>query len=219
MAFCFCRLTLDEAEKIGSLIFGLITVIILIAGYYKFLQNKLRDKQLDIVTELIRQIQQVDWHYLHFNNFDKLPANHRIATLFDIAEMKEFDECENLFFWGIDIELPSEKLLAWDFFNKFYSHPFLPLSIAAPLKKFNFWRQQKNISFDDAKDKKYIAIGRKTVRPKDSYFFYLAEGEMRSAKEFKKTAKELKDAIIGWADKYGLDDLNITTSHIHGSNG
>jgi len=216
MTFCCnCGLSLGDVQKIGSLIFGLITVIILIAGYFKFLQNKLRDKQLDIVTELIKQIQQVDWHYLHFNNFDNLPLQHRIATLFDIAEMNEFDDCDNLYFWGIDIEPIDEKLPAWDFFDKFYSHPFLPTSIANPLKKFTFWRQQKNISFEESKDKKHIAIGRKKVRPENAYFFYLAEGEMKSSKEFKQAANELKDAIIKWADRYGLDNLNITTSHIH----
>jgi len=38
---------------------------------------------------------------------------------------------------------------------------------------------------------------------------------MKSSKEFKQAANELKDAIIKWADRYGLDNLNITTSHIH----
>lgn len=215
IACCYYELSLETIEKIGSLLFGLITVIILVVGYFKFLQNKLRDKQLDVVTELVKQIQQEDWHYLHFNNFSNIPQQHRIATLFDIAEMKEFDECGNLFFWGIDIEPFGEKLLSWDFFYKFYSHPFLPISIAEPLKKFNFWREQKTIPYVGASDKKYIAIGRKKIRPENAYFFYLAEGEMKSCREFRQAAKELKDAIIKWADKYGLNDLNITTSHIH----
>lgn len=215
--YCFCGISLDSIEKIGSLFVGVTTLIILIAGYYKFLENQLRNKQLDVVASLVGQIQQFDWHYLHFNNFEDLPKKHRIATLFDIAEMKEFDECDTLYFWGIDIEPIGEELLSWGFFHKFYSHPLLPTSIAIPLKKFTFWRQQDTISFDNAKEKKYIAIGRKKVRPEDAYFFYLKEGEMRSCKEFKKAAKELKDAIIIWSDKYGLDDLNITTSHIHQS--
>ena len=207
--------SLDTIEKIGSLLIGLVTLIILIAAYRKFLQNQLRNKQHDVFTELVRQIQQMDWHYLHFKNFNNLPLKHRIATLFDIAEMKEFDVCENLFFWGIDIEPIGEELHSWDFFYKFYSHPFLPISIARPLKKFNFWREQKQIQFKEAQDKKYIAIGRKKIIPENAYFFYLSEGEMRSCKGFKQSAKELKDAIIQWADKYGLDDLNITTSHIN----
>jgi hypothetical protein len=210
-----CNLSLDDVEKIGSLIFGLITIIILITGYKKFLQNKLRDKQLDIVTELISQIQQEDWHFLTFNNFENLPLEYRIATLFDVAEMNEFEECDNLFFWGLDIELPGEKLLEWEFFNKFHSHPFLPVSIAIQLKKFSLWQQQERISFDEANKYKYIALGRKASITPGAYFFYFPEGNMYSCKEFKKSAKELKDSIINWAEKYGLDDLNVTTSHIH----
>lgn len=218
-ACCICGVSLDIIEKIGSLFFGLITVIILIAGYFKFLQNKLRDKQLDTVYELIKQIQQKDWHYIHFNQFDNLPSKHRIGTLFDLAEMKEFDECDKLFFWGVDIEPPGEKLLFWDFFFKFYSHPLLPISIARPLKKFNLWKQQNQITYKDAQNMKYIAIGRKEVIPENAYYFYFTEGEMMNCKGFKQATAELKGAIAQWATKYGLDDLNITTSHIHRTDG
>ncbi|MCX6227041.1 MAG: hypothetical protein NTV01_20220 [Bacteroidia bacterium] len=214
-AYCFCGLSLDTIQKIGSLLFGLITLIIVIAGYFKFLQNKLRDKQLDTVYELIKQSQQSDWQYLYFNNFDNLPLKHRIATLFDITEIQEFEECDNLFFWGVDIEPLGENLLSWDFFFKFYSHPLLPISIARPLKKLNLWRQQSHIQYKDAKDKKYIAIGRKKIIPEDAYYFYFSEGEMMSCKGFKQAATELRDSIVQWATKYGLDDLNITTSHIY----
>lgn len=216
---CSCGLYLDAIDKIGSLFIGIITLIILIAGYYKFLQNKLRDRQLDTVYELIKQIQQNDWHYIHFNHFDNLPLNHRICTLFDIAEMKEFDECEKLFFWGIDIEPPGEKLHSWDFFFKFNSHPFLPISIARPLKKFNLWNHQTQIPYKDTQNIKYIAIGRKKIIPENAYYFYFPEGEMMDCKVFKQAATELKDAIVRWATKYGLDDLNITTSHIHRADG
>lgn len=210
---CFGPDIIDTIEKLGSLIIGIITLRILIAGYYKFLQNQLRNKQLEVVTELVRQIQQIDWHYLHFNNFDNLPLKYRIVTLFDIAEMEEFDECDNLFFWGLDIEQSEEDLLSWNFFNKFYSHPFLPISIAKPLKQFSFWEEQKHITYEEAKSKKYISVGRKKIIPNDAYFFYLEKGNMKSGKEFKKLAMELRNAIIKWAEKYGLDDLNITTSH------
>lgn len=212
---CFCGLSLDTIQKIGSLLFGLISLIILIIGYFKFLRNQLRNKQLDTVYELIKQIQQNDWHYLHFNNFDNLPSKHRIVTLFDVAEMKEFDECDNLFFWGVDIEPFGEKLLSWDFFFKFYSHPFLPISIAKQLKKFNLWQEQRHISYEETKGKKYIAIGRKKIIPNDAYYFYFTEGEMISGKGFKQASMELKESIIKWARKYKLNDLNITTSHIY----
>lgn len=214
-ACCFCEPSLDTILKVISLLFGLITLIILIKGYRKFLRNKLGEKQLDAVLELIKRIQQSDWQYVHLNNFDNLSSTRRITILFDIAEMKEFDECDNLFFWGVDYEPQGEELLSWDFFFKFYAHPLLPTSIAKPLKKFNPSRLQKNISYNEVKDKKYIAIGRKRVIQANAYYFYFTEGEMMTCKGFKQAATELRDAIVQWATKHGLDDLNITTSHIH----
>ena len=214
-ACCYCGVSLDTIQKVGSLLFGLITLIILIAGYFKFLQNKLRDKQLDTVYELIKQIQQEDWQYIRFNNFDTF-AKFPTATLFDIAEMKEFDDCDNLFFWGIDIEPSGKKLLAWDFFFKYYSHPLLPISIAKQLNIFNLWRfEQKQISYEEAMKQKHIAIGRKEQIQPYSYYFYFSDGELATCKKFKQATKELKDAITNWAKKYGLDDLNITTSHAY----
>ncbi len=211
----FYGLTFDMIYKIVSILIGLGTLIILIFGLYRFLQNQLRIKQLDTVYELIKQIQQYDWQYLQFNKFDNAPSKSHIATLFDIAEMKEFEECERLLFWGKDIEPIGENLLEWNFFFNFHSHPLLPVSIATPLKKLNLWQQQNHISYDEAKNVKYIAIGRKKIIPQDAYYFYFSEGEMKTCKEFKQSAKQLRDSIIKWSTKYRLNDLNITTSHIH----
>lgn len=213
--YCFSGITFDLIYKIVSLLVVIGTFIILILGYRKFLQNQLRNKQLDTVHELIKHIQQSDWHYLHFNNFDNAPSNSHIATLFDIAAMEEFDECEKLLFWGKDIEPSDEELLSWDFFFKFHSHPFLPTSIAVHLKKFNLWKQQNSIICEKVKNDKYIAIGRKKIIPEQAYFFFFSEGEMKDCSGFKKIARELRDSITEWTKKYGLKDLNITTSHIY----
>lgn len=211
-----CRIDYIEIIlKLMQILLSIATLIILILGYRKFLQNQLRTKQLDTVHEFIKQIQQGDWHYLHFNKYENAPIKTHIATLFDIADMNEFDENSKLYFWGINNEPPEEKLLSWDFFYNFHSHPFLPLSIAEPLKKFSLWRQQSNITVDLVKEEKYIAIGRKKIIPENAYYFFLPDSNLSTCKGFKDACIELRDAIIKWTNKYGLKDINITTSHLH----
>lgn len=205
----------DIILKVTPILLSLATLIILILGYRRFLQNQLRTKQLETVHEFIKQIQQGDWHYLHFNKYENAPSKAHIATIFDIADMDEFDENSKLYFWGIDNEPPEEKLLSWDFFFKFHSNPLLPISIAKPLKKFSLWRQQSNITVDMTKEEKYIAIGRKKTVPENAYYFFLPNSNLSTCKGFKETCIELRDAIIKWTNKFGLKDINITTSHLH----
>lgn len=217
MAFYFHGPPLDSIYKIVSMLVSIGTLAIIILGYNKFLKNQLRQKQLDTIYELIRQIQQTDWNYLQFNKFENVPVNRHIVTLFDIAEMEEFKECEKLLFWGKDNEPSGVELLEWNFFYKFYSHPFLPLSIAVHLKKFNLWRQQNQVSYKQVENERYIAIGRKQIIPQEAYFIYFSEGEMKNCSGFRQIIIDLRDSIIKWTSKYGLNDLNITTSHIYES--
>ncbi len=102
---------LDIVLKIIPILISAVTLTILILGYRKFLQNQLRNKQLDTIYELVKQIQQIDFQYLWLiNPNEPNSAPIRIATILDIAEMKEFDECEKLYFWGIDMERPEIEL-------------------------------------------------------------------------------------------------------------
>lgn len=39
------------------------------------------------------------------------------------------------------------------------------------------------------------------------------EAKMGNGKEFRIICKELRQSIINWAEKYGINDLNITKSH------
>jgi hypothetical protein len=119
-------------------------------------------------------------------------------------------------FSSTDIEPIGEKLLSWDFFFNFHSHPLLPISIAKPLKKLSLWQQQNQITIDKVKDEKYIAIGRKKIIPENAYYFYFPEGNLSTCQGFKQATIELRDAVIKWTKKFGLNDINITTSHLHG---
>lgn len=204
---------IDLAFKSTSLLIGIGTFILVIIGFRTVLRNQLRTKQLDVVYQLIEQIQKTDWQLVHFHNFDPGTPKYLHLTLFDVVEIDEFNTSDKLYFWGIDTEQLDESLFEWQFFFKYYSHPLLPKSIAIALKKFNLWRPQKHIYYDDVKDDRYIAIGRKKNRNKDSYYFYFTEGDLSSCQEFKKSVTELRNEIIKWAKKYKLKDLNITTSH------
>ena len=142
--FCIWNISFDVSIKIITVILGIISIFLAITGYRKFLKNQLVSKQLDVVCELIKQIQQSDWHYFKFHNTkDENKSRPFLGTLFDIAEMEDFNTDAKLCFWCIDSLTPTEdKLHSWDFFMKFYSHPFLPKSIAEELKKFNLRKEQ-----------------------------------------------------------------------------
>ena len=93
--------------EIFKLLFAAITVLLAYLGYRKYLQNKLRDKQLDSVCDLVKQIQQEDFHHIWFNDPGNLKS--KLATLFDIAEMKEFDDYEKWYYFGATVPDNSEK--------------------------------------------------------------------------------------------------------------
>jgi len=202
-------MTFDEFCKLGSLILSIVTVTIAVIGYQKFLQNKLRDKQLDVVCELIKQIQQENFHHIFFNENNKLRQG--LVTLFDVTDMKEFDEFEKWYFFPTD-DNTYENGLDWDFFYKFYSHPLLPKSIANALKKFTL-KDTSVIPYKEIKDTKCIIIGLTNSIPEDKSCMYV-RGDFGNSKAFKIAAIDLKNEIIKWAEEYKIDDLNITDSHM-----
>ena len=103
----------------------------------RYLENKVNAKQLEVIADFVKQIQQIDFLYIDFIdpvNSNTKPIPIGIVTLFDIAEMKGFEDYNELYFWGTDG--PEEKPLhAWDFFFKFYSNPLLPPSIEKVVPK------------------------------------------------------------------------------------
>ena len=210
--------TLDTFHKVSTLFISILTFGFIIYGYMRYLENKVKDKQLEVIADFVKQIQQTDFIYIDFitqDNSKTKPIPIGIVTLFDIPEIEGFEEYNELCFWGVDD--PFEKPLhAWDFFYKFYSNPFLPPTIAEPLKKFNFWQNQKTIKYAEVKKKQWAVLGRKTGYNEDTaYCFYLDGAEISTYGGFKQASKELRDSIINWLAKYGVKDLNITTSHIY----
>jgi len=173
----------------------------------------LRDKQLDVLCDLVKQIQQIDFHYIFFNNPNNLKSG--LATLFDIAEMKEFDEYGRWYYFGANAENTNEKILNWDFFFNFYSHPFIPKAIAIRLKKFNLRNNIFIKPYRDIRDSKCIILGKKQSIKEDTSCLYINDDDMGTCIGFKRAARELKDEIIKWASRYKVDDLNITTSHVN----
>lgn len=212
--------TLENSYYWASIIFYFLSSLIAFfsickayKSYQDYLKNELKNNQLKVVADLVRQIQQEDFLYLSLNGFEANIKKKHIATLFDIADLELFDESKQLYFWHVDSEEDLNSLIKWGFFFKFYSNPFLPISIAIKLREFNSWQTQGGFVFKkQVEGDKYIVIGqKKTYNENSTYFFY--EGKMGNGKEFRLICKELRKSIIDWAEKYGINDINITNSH------
>lgn len=212
--------SLEESYYCASIVFYILSFLIAVASictayksYQDYLKNELKNNQLKVVADLVRQIQQEDFLYLTLNGFGTNIKKNHIATIFDIADIELFDESKQLYFWQVDSDEELNSLINWSFYFKFYSNPFLPKSIALKLREFNTW-QITNVIFKKTLEiEKYIAIGRKrTFNENSSYYFY-TRGKMATGKEFRQICNELRQSILDWAKEYGIDDINITNSH------
>ena len=67
----------------------------------RYLENKVKDKQLEVIADFVKQIQQTDFIYIDFitqDNSKTKPIPIGIVTLFDIPEIEGFEEYNELCF-------------------------------------------------------------------------------------------------------------------------
>ncbi len=188
--------------SIGTLMLGFIV-------YRKFLSKQIKQKQLDVICNLVEEIQNEPNLYF-FNNPVK-PVTSHWYTLIDIAEISILeDNFHKLYLFGNDVE-DTEEVLYWKFFLKYYSNPLLPKRIADNLKPFNITHWE-TIKYAEVKSEKCIIIGRKKSFDFETPCFFIPDSPIMTIEGFRKSVSDLKFSIQDWLNSYGIKDLNITTS-------
>jgi hypothetical protein len=225
---CFCNWNPSDWFSLFGLIISFFTLVLGFFAYKNFLLKQLREKQLQVVCDLINHI-NTEWNDFELKNVSN-PFRMGGSNLFDIAEVSQVTEDTNFYTFSAENEdrfYPSRRIIDsgkydpkdqtfneiifWDFFS-FHNHPLLPISIARVLKKFSIssWSGEKNYG-EVQKEDKYVVMGNKMQR--DNRTRCLFYNDMRTWKEFVTLCKELKTVIIEWGKKNGLDDMNISHSH------
>ncbi|MFA5971607.1 MAG: hypothetical protein WC780_04575 [Lentimicrobiaceae bacterium] len=202
-------MSIEMTISIFSLLVSIGTLTLGFYAYRKFLSKQIKQKQLEVICNLVEEIQNEPNNYF-FNNPGK-SSNSHWYTLIDIAEISELDKYyDKLFLFGKDA-VDTEEVLYWQFFLKYYSNPLLPKKIADKLKPFNITHWQ-TIKFSTIQNEKCVLIGRKKSFDFETPCFFISDSQIRTVKGFRKAASELKSSIQDWLNSYGIKDLNITTS-------
>jgi len=211
-----------------SLLIGTGTLILGIIAYNKFLLKQLREKQLSVVCDFIQQIND-EWNLFKFHNV-KSELRSNWGNVFDIAELPEITENANFYIFSEESEhrfYPNrgvvnngendiqdqrfDEIIFFEFF-RFHNNPLLPKSIANVLKKFSISYPSGTRKYDEIrKEERYVIMGKKKKQDNqtDCHFY----NDKLTWKEYVTLCVQLKEAIITWGEKYGLDDLNVTYSH------
>lgn len=146
-----------------------------------------------------------------FNKGNKSKKGKR-HTLFDIVEMSEFEDFDKLYFWGEEENDQFKQLIFWGGHKKYYPNPILPKSITEPLRKFNL-SNGIAVEYKQIKETNCIIIGRKGMVNDKTPCLSIKKSQIETCSGFRQSCKNLKIAIEKWLEKYGITDLNITTSH------
>lgn len=194
----------------------IISVVILYLGYTNLLRRNIVGKQIDLVCEIIKEIQDETFVL----NYHKNGAySSKELTLFEVAVMYEIQEDNQpIIHYKSDLELFK--------FTKYSNNPLTPPRIANAISNFKSYSQQTFISVNlEPNDYSFVEV---LSKGKNGDFFEYAK-EQRKRNEplkkfsasvsnakalysyiyFKKCAYKLKKEIIKWMRKQGISDLNI----------
>ncbi len=229
--WCFCDWTIANGLALIGIILSLGGFILAIIAYNKFLIKPFREKQLQVVCDLIKQIND-EWNHFTFKNVEHTPLRAGWGNIFDLAEFPEINENIDFYTFAEEDEgrfyqdrgivgsgmYDSEDqrfddIIAAESF-RFHNNPLLPITIAQVLKKFSLTDTiiagNKTLR-EIRKEDKYVIMGKKKRQDDNTICYYY--NDKRRWKDYINICKALKKAILQWGEKYGLDDLNITISH------
>lgn len=202
---------MDNILSILGLLISFSTLILGIIAYNKFLLKQLKQKQIDVVFDLLIEIQK-SINIYHFNNEDK-PMYGELKTIWDLLLIPQADyDTQKLYFLGKDNNDSETKIVQWDFYYKYYSNPILPIKIADKLKAFNN-TNWKTVKYDSIKNDNCIIIGPAQKIKNDRTCFYISDTPIETFKGLIKATFDLRKSIEDWFRLNGIKHLNFTTSH------
>lgn len=208
-----------------ALCVSVLTFILGVFAYQKFLAKQFREKQLEVVCDLINKIND-EYNWFQFQSKVSVIPSFPICNIFDIAELPDIREEGNIYTFSEENESRHpgrindktkyqkfNEIVFWDFI-RFHNNPLMPKSIASVLKKFNI--SNKSISgnkkYGEVKmEESWVIIGRKINVDDESPCHYY--NSIRTWKDYVKLCKELKRVILKWAEDNGIEDMNISHSH------
>lgn len=203
---------------------GILTVIInlMVLGfgicrYKKFLSDKSKEKQLDVVINLIDCIHIDKNCFIDCNQYTKPITYIHPLNIFEISDNRFFNDTKNddreLYFFNNG---DNPTALRWGFFNDFYTNPCLPNKIAIELYKFKLPQielaQKMCSKLKVVSQKDCVVIGNIGVENEDAEVFSVNgfDSKLKTVRDFKEACSQLNTEIIEWLRKYGIKDLNIT---------
>ena len=208
---CSCNV-FDTVISVLGVVISIATLLLGLFAYKKFLTQQLAHKQLDAICELVKEIQNTV-NVFSFNKNGSL-GGFKAASLFDVPEMSEFGgEFDRVYFLFKE-KSDSPDTITWDFYPKFYSNPLLPKSIAQKLSPFNLFHWSTKAYGEIKNGDNFIIIGGAGIGV-ETRCVYIKGSSIETCKGFKTAVIELRESIEGWLKNYGVDDLNITTSHLY----
>ena len=204
---------------IFSIVLQLISLVILYLGYKNLLKRNITGKQVDLVCEIIKEIQDEKIVFNYHNNGGY--SSHEY-TLFDISEFYKIQERKQpIIHYDSDTELFN--------FIKYSSNPLTPPCIANAISNFKSY-PKLTLAFIELQSNDYSFVEVLSKSNNGEFFEYAKEqrekneplnsfrASVSNAKAFYsyiyflKCTWNLKNEIVRWMKKQGISDLNIRST-------
>jgi hypothetical protein len=177
-------------------------VIIAYKAYQRFLVEKAKERQLDIVLSLISEIHNSKNKYSIPVGAGKIVESLNDFSVFDFASINNDSlsgtpgKKDALYFGYVN----------WNFYKEYHSNPLIPTEIAACLSKLKL---RTNFTSMD-KSTPYVHVGNSM-----NYYGRCVELDCRQHTtfgQFQNDCQELKRSIVKWLESYGITDINLIES-------
>lgn len=217
----------------GLIVSGL-TLWVAWLAYTKFIKNKLLEKQLYVVIELIETLREVNlelkfhlkptgdtidcyqaeinqYESLGFSNGSKiLDITKNIFELVDLPDNSLFKNGDIF----VDISLTAIEKEKIDSFIKFDSNPLLPNSIAIILKKFRISDQSFTVGLmkNPHRSPSFVTIGHGEEGKISDISGYCGDKDgvaFTSWREFIQCCQSVSEAIKKWMKVHGITEINF----------
>ncbi len=219
---------LSEIEwlKVLPIIISTITFILAYLAYKKFITRQVISKQIEHVSNLVNDIQKIKIS-LKYNSFQHGKGSYHTDTLslFEIShhyhlkkDNKIFKKLNNI------VKYQDDDFLL---FLPYGYHPLTPKKIADIIVKFQDIPNPRIFIFDRAKNDNKIEfleiLGSgsaskyfnfcQTAKDEEEFNAFVSNGEaFESYLAFLKCTYDLKNEIISWFKKIGIEDINIRST-------
>jgi hypothetical protein len=217
----------------GLIVSGL-TLWVACLAYTKFIKNKLLEKQLDVVIELIEALREVDLvlkFYLNHtdNSIDRYQAEINqyeslgftngskildiTKNIFELADLPDSSLFKNSDIFS-DISLTAIEKEKIDSFMEFDSNPILPNSIAIILKKFRISDESFTVGLmkNPHRSLSFVGIGYGKEGELSDISGYCGDKDgvaFTSWQEFIQCCQSVSEAIKKWMKAHGITEINF----------